>query len=49
MTDKQILAWLKSQHNGAYWHPVNLRQLIEELEALIKTLPEQRGGRNDEQ
>jgi len=36
MSDKQILAWLKAQSNGAHWQPVNLTRLIKELEALIK-------------
>ena len=36
MTDKQILAWLKSKRNGAYWQIVNLPRLIRELEALME-------------
>jgi len=37
MTDKQILAWLKVQCNGAHTQWVSLPRLIKELEAL--TMP----------
>ena len=35
MTDKQILAWLKAQRNGAHTQWVSLPRLVKELSALI--------------
>lgn len=35
MTDKQILAWLKSKRNGAHLQYWNARKLVDELEALV--------------
>lgn len=37
MSDKQILAWLKSKRNGAHTQYWNARQIVNELEALIVT------------
>jgi len=36
MSDKQILAWLKSKRNGAHTQYWNARKLVDELEALVK-------------
>lgn len=36
MSDKQILAWLKSKRNGAYTQYWNARQIVTELEAMMR-------------
>ena len=36
MSDKQILAWLKSKRNGAHTQYWNARKLVDELEALVQ-------------
>jgi hypothetical protein len=35
MSDKQILAWLKSKRNGAHTQYWNARKLVDELETLV--------------